>query len=93
MHKQDGKTGNGESLNDDETDEDFDGEATLEIDTDNVGEASVEINIQTLMAEMEAEGISTDALAGSDKRKRLDEAMEQRRIERELRELESFDFD
>ncbi len=93
MHKQDGKTGNEESLNDDETEQDFDGEATQEIDTDNVGEASVEINIQTLMAEMEAEGISTDTLAGSDKRKRLDEAMERRRIERELRELESFDFD
>jgi hypothetical protein len=45
------------------------------------------------MAEMEAEGLSTDAPPGSDKRKRLDEALEQRRIERELRELESFDFD
>ncbi len=93
MHKQDGKTGNQEPLENDKAGEEIVGEATQEIETDNVGEASVEIDIKTLMAEMEAEGVSTDAMQGSDKRKRLDEALEQRRIERELRELESFDFD
>jgi hypothetical protein len=93
MLKLDSKTEDRRSdADEDEIERDFDGpEDTIE--TDNVGEPSVEIDLNTLMAEVEAEGISFKPVKESDKRKRLEEMLEQKRMERELRELENFDFE
>ncbi len=94
MREPDGKPENSQDEDfDDQANENIepDGEAT--ITTDNVGETSVEIDINELMAEMEAEGVPTEHLTEARNRKRIDELLEQRRIERELQELESFEID
>jgi len=77
---------------DDELEREFD-ESGEGIDTDNVGEPSVEIDLNALMAEVEAEGVESKPEKASDKRKRLEEMLEHKRMERELRELENFDFE
>ena len=50
------------------------------LDTDNIGGASVEIDVDELIAEMEAEGVPADHLKDGDARKRLDEIMEQKQV-------------
>ena len=91
--EQDSKIENKRSEQDeDEIDRDFD-EPEGTIETDNVGEPSVELDLNALMAEVEAEGVSSEPVKEAEKRKRLEEMLEQKRIERELRELENFDFE
>ncbi len=77
-------------IDDPELDEDEDGE---EPGSDNVGEISVEINLDELLAEMEAEGIRTDHLHGNYARRRLEELMEQKRLARELVDFDDLDFE
>ncbi len=60
-------------------------------DTDNVGESSVEINVDDLIAEMEAEGLSAEELKNCSSRRRIDEVLEQRRMSEAL--LDSYDFE
>ncbi|RMF96011.1 MAG: hypothetical protein D6727_09365 [Gammaproteobacteria bacterium] len=81
---------------DDELDEDpelAENEDGEESSSDNVGETSVEINVDELIAEMEAEGIRTDHLHGNYARRRLEELMEQRRLARELGDFDDLDFE
>ena len=93
MQEQDGKTENKRSEEDaDELEHEF-GEPTERIETDNVGEASVEIDLNALMAEVEAEGVDSKTVKEADKRNLLDEMLERKRMERELRELENCDFE
>ena len=92
MLKQDGKTENKRTEEDEGVEPEFD-QTESEIETDNVGEPSVEIDLNALMAEVEAEGASKQPIKEADKRKRLEEMLEQKRVERELRELENFDFE
>ncbi|MDH3977419.1 MAG: hypothetical protein OEU86_02800 [Gammaproteobacteria bacterium] len=69
-------------------------EAELPIsDTDNVGGASVEINVDDLIAEIEAEsGISANQHETC-ARKRLEKLLEEKRIARELEEIDEFALD
>ena len=62
-------------------------------DTDNVGDASVEINLDDLVAEVEAEGLSTKHFHGSVSRRRLEELLEAKRMSREMSDFDDFDFD
>ena len=65
---------------------------TDEASTDNVGETSVEINVEDLIAEIEAESDqNTDPRAASS-RKRLDEMLEEKRAARELEDFEDLEF-
>lgn len=60
------------------------------INTDNVGEQSIEINVEGLIAELEAEsghGKSTDDQCA---RRKLEEYLERKRIARELEDFEDF---
>ena len=57
--------------------------------TDNVGDPSVEINVQELINEIEQEASGT-AGPGADARRRLDEIMERKRIEREISDYDDF---
>ena len=60
--------------------------------TDNVGETSVEINIEELIAELEADaGLEHDASETATK-KRLEDILEKRRQARELAEMDEFDL-
>ena len=57
-------------------------------DSDNVGDPSVEINVESLIHELEADGLVTRIDKEKNTRKRLEELMEQKRA---MRELEDFD--
>jgi hypothetical protein len=59
----------------------------------NVGEISVEIDVEELIAELEADsGLSSES-AEKDSRKRLEDILEQRRASRELEEINEFDLE
>lgn len=86
---------NGDHDDPDEVDE-LDGEEStddLDIPTANVGETSVEINVEELIAELEADrGVSADN-SEEDPRKRLEKILEERRAARELEEIDEFALD
>lgn len=75
----------------------FDETATLTIEgkpvNDNVGDTSVEINVDELISEVEAAGLPTDHFKGEKARKKLDEILEERRISNELSDFEDFELD
>ncbi len=62
-------------------------------DTDNVGDASVEINVEELINELEADGL-TEACTSEhvEKKKRLEELMEQRRSREALEDFDDYDI-
>ena len=60
--------------------------------TDNVGETSVEINIEELIAELEADAGMEHNTDEAATKKRLEEILEQRRQEHELAEMDEFDL-
>jgi len=65
--------------------------------TANVGETSVEINVEELIAELEADGdlppSSNSGDGDRDSRKRLEQILEERRAARELEEIDEFALD
>ena len=65
----------------------------LETPTANVGETSVEINVEELIAELEADSDTSLDSKEEDPRKRLEEILEQRRAARELKEIDEFSLD
>lgn len=70
----------------DDTDDSEDGN---EAETDNVGDASVEINVEELIHELESGGRAGGELAA---RRRLEEIMEQKRAKRDLEDFEDYDI-
>ena len=72
--------------------EDSEPETTVEIEavesTDNVGDPSVEINVESLIRELEADGLVNRIDNEKNARARLEELMERKRA---MRELEDFD--
>ena len=78
----------------DEVDE-FDEDEAKSIEdpaSSNVGEISVEINIEDLIAEIEAESAPKPVATDKPARKRLEELLEERRATRELADDEEFDL-
>jgi hypothetical protein len=59
--------------------------------TDNVGDASVEINVEALLTELEADGLLSSAAHAHDSKKRLDDIMEKRRSRRDLEDFDDYD--
>lgn len=57
-------------------------------DSDNVGDPSIEINVEDLIHELEADGLVSLIDKEKSTRKRLEELMERKRA---MRELEDFD--
>ena len=80
-----------EELDDEEDDEaeEEDGEAAPE--TDNVGDPSVEINVEELIHELEVDGITRPGREQAAKR-RLEEIMEQKRAKRDLEDFEDYEI-
>lgn len=64
-----------------------DGEATV---TDNVGEQSVEINVEGLIAELEAETRQVGKPNVISARRKLEDYLERRRIAHDLEDFEDF---
>jgi hypothetical protein len=58
--------------------------------TDNVGDPSVEINVEELIHELEADGLVSRIDKEKSTRKRLEELMEKKRALRELEDFEDY---
>ncbi len=94
--------GNNEAIDDFDDSDDFDDNDDFDSGDDsedvepgkgNVGELSVELNIDDLIAELEAES-GTCAHSGNETpRKRLERLLEERRIARELDDIDEFALD
>lgn len=61
-------------------------------DTDNIGDPSVEINVEELISEFEAQGLSNKLGTEKDARHRLEELMERKRAHRDLEDFEDYDI-
>ena len=60
-------------------------------DTDNVGDASVEINVEELISELEADGLIEDCKTEQAAKRRLEDLMEQRRSRQDLEDFDDYD--
>lgn len=60
--------------------------------TDNIGDASVEINVEQLISELELQSMERQVDREAAARKRLEELMEQRRARRELEDFEDYEI-
>lgn len=60
--------------------------------TDNVGDISVEVNVEDLIAQIEAESKGGAAPSGSARRK-IEDILEEKRIAKEVMDLEDFDIE
>jgi hypothetical protein len=60
--------------------------------TDNVGDISVEVNVEDLIAQIESESKGGPAPDGSARRK-IEDILEEKRVAREIMDLEDFDID
>lgn len=61
-------------------------------ETDNVGDPSVEINVEALIHELEVEGSKSRPDKEQAAKRRLEELMEQKRAKRELEDFEDYDI-
>lgn len=60
--------------------------------TDNVGDISVEVNVEDLIAQIESEAKAGAAADGSARRK-IEDLLEEKRIAREIMDLDDFDIE
>ncbi len=83
-----------EDLVDDESEseeEDAEGDDESPVETDNVGDPSVEINVEELIHELEVDGITRAGKEQAAKR-RLEELMELKRSKRDLEDFDDYDI-
>lgn len=74
-----------------DSDFELDETSALSAGTENVGETSVEIDIEELIAEFEDDNGHKSGEQDGSARKRLEELLEQKRVAHELEELDEFD--
>jgi len=75
-----------------ETDDPEERTETVEVvTTDNVGDPSVEINVEALINEIETEGIGETPESEQAAKRRLEEIMELKRAKRELEDFDDYD--
>ena len=67
-------------------------EIETEDSTDNVGDPSVEINVESLIRELEADGLVNRIGCEKTTRRRLEELMEQKRARRELEDFDDYEI-
>lgn len=63
------------------------------VPTDNVGDISVEVNVEDLIAEIEAESKIGRSAPGSSARRRIEDILDEKRVAREIQDLEDFDIE
>lgn len=66
--------------------------APVPASTDNVGDISVEVNVEDLIAQIESESKGGAAPDGSARRK-IEDILEEKRIAKEIMDLEDFDIE
>jgi hypothetical protein len=77
----------------DETDaDDTDDDDSAALETDNVGDPSVEINVEELIHELEVQGATRRPSNELAARRRLEEIMEMKRAKRELEDFEDYEI-
>ena len=76
---------------DDDDDFDDDDSTIVRESTDNVGDVSVELNVEELLHELEMDGIVTTRNGQDIARRRLEELMEQKRAARDLEDFDDYD--
>ena len=76
---------------DDAEEADDEGEGEVEAATDNVGDASVEINVEDLIHEIEAENGSSRPGRELAAKRRLEELMEKKRAKRDLEDFDDYE--
>jgi hypothetical protein len=59
--------------------------------TDNVGDISVEVNVEDLIAQLESESKGGPAADGSARRK-IEDILEEKRVAKEIMDIEDFDI-
>ena len=80
--------------NESELDEAADGELAAEAElSDNVGEHSVEINVETLIAELEADSHKGRTRDVHCARRKLEEYLERKRVAHDIEDFEDFEID
>jgi len=76
----------------DTSEEDFEETEVVQLkDTDNVGDASVEINVEELITELEADGLVAACNNEHAAKRRLEDLMELRRSRRDLEDFDDYD--
>ena len=80
-----------EDVEDEEEEEAEPEETVAPAETDNVGDPSVEINVEELIHELEVDGVVRPGGEQAAKR-RLEELMERKRAKRELEDFEDYDI-
>ena len=75
---------------DEEEAEEEEAERSLRAETDNVGDPSVEINVEELIHELEVDGVTRPGREQAAKR-RLEELMEKKRAKRDLEDFDDYD--
>ena len=75
---------------DKESEEEDSGTSEAAAETDNVGDASVEINVEELIHELEGDGVARPGREQAAKR-RLEELMERKRSKRELEDFDDYE--
>lgn len=60
--------------------------------TDNVGDISVEVNVEELIATLETEGKGGPVPSGTARRK-IEDILEEKRIAREIMDIEDYDIE
>jgi len=79
-----------EEDDEEESEEEEGGSEAAAPETDNVGDASVEINVEELIHELEGDGVSRPGGEQAAKR-RLEELMEKKRAKRELEDFDDYE--
>jgi hypothetical protein len=79
-----------EDEDDEESEDEGGGTETAAAETDNVGDASVEINVEELIHELEGDGVVRPGREQAAKR-RLEELMEKKRSKRELEDFDDYE--
>ena len=78
--------------NDESIEETQENEAFSDKDTDNVGDASVELNVEELISALEADGLVPGSTGEQAAKRRLEELMEQRRSRKDLEDFDDYDL-
>jgi hypothetical protein len=60
--------------------------------TDNIGDPSVEINVEELIHELETNGLASKLCKEQETRRRLEELMERRRASRDLEDFDDYEI-
>ena len=90
LKESDKKKEEDEEIEEEDEEEGDDDDAEASSETDNVGDPSVEINVEELIHELEVDGVTRPGREQAAKR-RLEELMEQKRSKRDLEDFDDYE--